>query len=75
MMADVPLMAGKSVLVTGGTGVTATVLHPGAVRTSFGAEDQAAHIVRHIDVAPEPLLDRMRDLGLGSHNVSRGGKG
>jgi len=26
-----------------GTGVTATVLHPGVVRTSFGAEDQAAH--------------------------------
>ena len=28
-----------------GTGVTATVLHPGVVRTSFGAEDQAAHNV------------------------------
>ena len=27
-----------------GTGVTATVLHPGVVRTSFGAEDQAAHV-------------------------------
>jgi NAD(P)-dependent dehydrogenase (short-subunit alcohol dehydrogenase family) len=26
-----------------GTGVTATVAHPGVVRTSFGAEDQAAH--------------------------------
>ena len=26
-----------------GTGVTATVLHPGVVGTSFGAEDQAAH--------------------------------
>src|SRR5438309_6526138 len=26
-----------------GTGVTATVLHPGVVRTSFGAEDPAAH--------------------------------
>ena len=26
-----------------GTGVTATVCHPGVVRTSFGAEDQAAH--------------------------------
>ena len=25
-----------------GTDVTATVLHPGVVRTSFGAEDQAA---------------------------------
>jgi NAD(P)-dependent dehydrogenase (short-subunit alcohol dehydrogenase family) len=27
-----------------GTGVTATVCHPGVVRTSFGAEDQAAHM-------------------------------
>jgi NAD(P)-dependent dehydrogenase (short-subunit alcohol dehydrogenase family) len=26
-----------------GTGVTATVLHPGVVRTNFGAEDQAAY--------------------------------
>ena len=26
-----------------GTGVTATVAHPGVVRTNFGAEDQAAH--------------------------------
>ena len=26
-----------------GTGVTATVLHPGVVRTNFGAEDQAGH--------------------------------
>ena len=26
-----------------GTGVTATVLHPGVVRTSFGAEDPAPH--------------------------------
>jgi len=26
-----------------GTGVTATVLHPGVIRTSFGAEDQAAY--------------------------------
>jgi retinol dehydrogenase 14 len=26
-----------------GTGVTTTVLHPGVVRTSFGAEDQAAY--------------------------------
>ena len=26
-----------------GTGVTAAVLHPGVVRTSFGAEDQAAY--------------------------------
>jgi NAD(P)-dependent dehydrogenase (short-subunit alcohol dehydrogenase family) len=25
-----------------GTGVTATVLHPGVVRTAFGAEDQSA---------------------------------
>jgi retinol dehydrogenase 14 len=28
-----------------GTGVTATVCHPGVVRTSFGAEDQAAYFV------------------------------
>src|SRR6266567_3533730 len=34
-----------------GTGVTATVLHPGVVRTSFGAEDQAAHIAVMIGVA------------------------
>jgi retinol dehydrogenase-14 len=27
-----------------GTGVTAMVLHPGVVRTSFGAEDQAAYL-------------------------------
>jgi NAD(P)-dependent dehydrogenase (short-subunit alcohol dehydrogenase family) len=27
-----------------GTGVTATVLHPSVVRTSFGAEDQAAYL-------------------------------
>jgi retinol dehydrogenase-14 len=27
-----------------GTGVTATVLHPGVVRTNFGADDQAGHI-------------------------------
>jgi retinol dehydrogenase 14 len=27
-----------------GTGVTATALHPGVVRTGFGAEDQAAHM-------------------------------
>ena len=27
-----------------GTGVTATVCHPGVVRTGFGAEDQAAHM-------------------------------
>ncbi len=26
-----------------GTGVTATVLHPGVVRSSFGAEDQAPY--------------------------------
>src|SRR5437763_5124329 len=34
-----------------GTGVTATVLHPGVVRTSFGAEDQAAHFAAMIRVA------------------------
>ncbi len=34
-----------------GTGVTATVLHPGVVRTSFGAEDQAAHFAIMIRVA------------------------
>ena len=34
-----------------GTGVTATVLHPGVVRTSFGAEDQAAHFAFVIRVA------------------------
>src|SRR5580692_6729493 len=34
-----------------GTGVTATVLHPGVVRTSFGAEDQAAHMSVLIRVA------------------------
>jgi NAD(P)-dependent dehydrogenase (short-subunit alcohol dehydrogenase family) len=27
-----------------GTGVTATAAHPGVVATSFGAEDQAAHL-------------------------------
>jgi retinol dehydrogenase-14 len=34
-----------------GTGVTATVLHPGVVRTSFGAEDQAASLAVMIGVA------------------------
>jgi retinol dehydrogenase 14 len=34
-----------------GTGVTATVLHPGVIRTSFGAEDQAAHMAVMIRVA------------------------
>jgi len=34
-----------------GTGVTATVLHPGVVRTSFGAEDQAAYLAVMIGVA------------------------
>src|SRR5579872_4885965 len=34
-----------------GTGVTATVLHPGVVRTSFGAEDQAAYFAIMIGVA------------------------
>jgi retinol dehydrogenase-14 len=33
-----------------GTGVTATVLHPGVVRSSFGAEDQAAHMTVMIRV-------------------------
>ena len=32
-------------------GVTATVLHPGVVRTSFGAEDQAAYLAAMIGVA------------------------
>src|SRR5438094_1006948 len=34
-----------------GTGVTATVLHPGVVRTSFGAEDQAAYFAVMIRLA------------------------
>ena len=34
-----------------GTGVSATVLHPGVVRTSFGAEDQAAPMAVVIRVA------------------------
>jgi NAD(P)-dependent dehydrogenase (short-subunit alcohol dehydrogenase family) len=34
-----------------GTGVTATALHPGVVRTSFGAEDQAAYLAVMIGVA------------------------
>lgn len=34
-----------------GTGVTATVLHPGVVRTSFGADDQAAFLTVMIGVA------------------------
>ena len=34
-----------------GTGVTATVCHPGVVRTSFGAEDQAAYLTVMIGVA------------------------
>ena len=34
-----------------GAGVTATVLHPGVVRTSFGAEDQAAYLAVMIRVA------------------------
>jgi NAD(P)-dependent dehydrogenase (short-subunit alcohol dehydrogenase family) len=34
-----------------GTGVTATVLHPGVVRTSFGAADQAAYLAVMIRVA------------------------
>jgi retinol dehydrogenase 14 len=34
-----------------GTGVTATVLHPGVVRTGFGAEDQTASLAVMIGVA------------------------
>ena len=34
-----------------GIGVTVTVLHPGVVRTSFGAEDQAAYFAVMIGVA------------------------
>jgi retinol dehydrogenase-14 len=34
-----------------GTGVTATVCHPGVVRTGFGAEDQAAHMAAMTRVA------------------------
>ena len=34
-----------------GTGVIATVCHPGVVRTSFGAEDHAAHFAGMIRVA------------------------
>ena len=34
-----------------GTGVTVTVLHPGVVRTSFGAEDQAAYFAVMTGVA------------------------
>jgi retinol dehydrogenase 14 len=34
-----------------GSGVTATVLHPGVVRTSFDAEDQAAYLAVMIRVA------------------------
>ncbi len=34
-----------------GTGVTATVCHPGVVRTGFGAEDQAAHMAGMLRVA------------------------
>jgi retinol dehydrogenase 14 len=34
-----------------GTGVTATVLHPGVIRTSFGTEDQAAYLAVMIRVA------------------------
>jgi retinol dehydrogenase 14 len=38
-----------------GTGVTATVLHPGVVRTSFGAEDPVARLSVMIRVA-RPLM-------------------
>ncbi len=45
------------------TGVTATVLHPGVVRTSFGAEDQPAYLAIAIGMArpfmkpPAPKVD------------------
>jgi hypothetical protein len=35
-------MTGKNILGAEGTGVTATVLHPGVARTDFGTEDRAA---------------------------------
>ena len=61
-----------------GTGVTATVCHPGVVRTSFGAEDQAAHYGRHDpggapvheDPGPRrahPGLPRLLTRGRGRH--------
>jgi hypothetical protein len=34
-----------------GTSMTATVLHPGVVRTSFGAEDQVAYLAVMIGMA------------------------
>ena len=61
-----------------GTGVTATVCHPGVVRTSFGAEDQAAYfavMIRrgapvHEDPGPRrahPGLPRLLTRGRGRH--------
>jgi NAD(P)-dependent dehydrogenase (short-subunit alcohol dehydrogenase family) len=38
-----------------GTGVTATVLHPGVVRTNFGAEDQAGYF-RMMSVVARPFM-------------------
>ena len=52
-----------------GTGVTATVLHPGVVRTSFGAEDQAAHMAVMIRVAR--LLMKTRSPGRGHPDLPR----
>ena len=46
-----------------GTGVTATVLHPGVVRTSFGAEDQAAYFLGRYCRCCEPgYFNRPREL-------------
>ena len=61
-----------------GTGVTATVCHPGVVRTGFGAEDQAAHMAVmiprgapvHEDPGPRrahPDLPRLLTRGGGHH--------
>jgi NAD(P)-dependent dehydrogenase (short-subunit alcohol dehydrogenase family) len=43
-----------------GTGVTVTVLHPGVVRTSFGAEEQAVHFAVLIR-APAGHIDAGRE--------------
>ena len=61
-----------------GTGVTATVCHPGVVRTGFGVEDQAAHMAIvigggapvHEDPSPRrdhPGLPRLLTRGRGRH--------
>ena len=39
-----------------GTGVTATVLHPGVVRTAFGAEDQAGYFTWMICPLARPFM-------------------